>query len=72
MAGSVTVGVSLAETIQAKQQHILGVDTVRAFAALSVVLAHILGPKLPAMLQELGMSQNIADNSNTCLPAIRR
>jgi len=55
--------VSLAEGIPASQQHILGLDTVRAFAALSVVLAHILGPKLPSVLQNLGLNQGIADFS---------
>ena len=54
---------SLAEGIPASQQHILGLDTVRAFAALSVVLAHILGPKLPSVLQNLGLNQGIADFS---------
>lgn len=32
---------------------IMGVDSVRAFAALSVMLAHIIGPVLPAMFNAL-------------------
>lgn len=32
-----------------------GIDTVRAFAALSVMLAHIMGPVLPAMFNSLHM-----------------
>jgi len=63
VAGSLSAEVSLAEGIPASQQHILGLDTVRAFAALSVVLAHILGPKLPSVLQNLGLNQGIADFS---------
>ena len=61
MAGSLSAEASLAESIPASQQHILGLDTVRAFAALSVVLAHIVGPKLPGVLQGLGLSQGAAD-----------
>lgn len=63
MAGSLSADVSSAESIPASQQHILGLDTVRAFAALSVVLAHILGPRLPGVLQGLGLSQSAADFS---------
>lgn len=73
MAGSLTNGVSIVGDAPARQQHILGLDTVRAFAALSVMLAHILGPKLPGMLQGLGLTQEIADFSRfafTGLPAV--
>jgi peptidoglycan/LPS O-acetylase OafA/YrhL len=31
-------------------ERVIGVDSIRAFAALSVMLAHILGPILPDML----------------------
>lgn len=63
MAGSLTAGTSAAENTPARQQRILGLDTVRAFAALCVVLAHVLGPQLPAMMRELGLSPGIADLS---------
>jgi len=63
VAGSLSAGASLAETIPASQQHVLGLDTVRAFAALSVALAHILGPNLPGVLQGMGLSQGIAEFS---------
>ncbi|MBX4873272.1 acyltransferase [Rhizobium bangladeshense] len=33
--------------MRSDQQRVLGLDTVRAIAALSVVLAHLLGPSLP-------------------------
>lgn len=62
MAASLTSGLALGST-PAKQQHILGLDTVRAFAAMSVVLSHILGPRLAGVLQGLGMSQSVADFS---------
>lgn len=60
MAGLIT-DASIVGYAPAGQQHILGLDTVRAFAALSVILAHILGPNLPSMLQGLGLSQYMAD-----------
>lgn len=63
MAGSLTARVSLAESIPVGQKHVLGLDTVRAFAALSVVLAHILGPKLPGMLLNGGGGQELANVS---------
>lgn len=39
----------------------MGLDTVRAFAALSVVLAHILDPTLPGLLVKLGLSKDLAE-----------
>lgn len=42
------------------QAHLLGLDTVRAFAALSVMFAHILGPRLADMLHGLGVNQGLA------------
>jgi peptidoglycan/LPS O-acetylase OafA/YrhL len=36
-----------------KRERIYGIDSIRAFAALSVVLAHILGPVIPNMLRSL-------------------
>ena len=63
MAGSLTTLSPSIEYDSARRQHILGLDTVRAFAALSVMLAHILGPKLPAFLTSLGLSRDMADVS---------
>lgn len=63
MAGGLTAAMEIAPNTSTAQQHILGLDTVRAFAALSVVLAHILGPNLPGILQHLGVNQDIADLS---------
>lgn len=60
MAGSLTTEVSPIGSVSVRQQHILGMDTVRAFAALSVVLAHILGPWLPGILLRVGVSQELA------------
>jgi peptidoglycan/LPS O-acetylase OafA/YrhL len=40
---------------------VLGLDTVRAFAALSVMLAHIFAPALPAFLQSLGINQEFSE-----------
>jgi peptidoglycan/LPS O-acetylase OafA/YrhL len=61
MAGNLIVGEPGSSNISAKLPHVLGLDTVRAFAALSVVLAHILGPTLPDMLVTLGLSKDLAE-----------
>ncbi|MEZ0315965.1 MAG: acyltransferase family protein [Methylophilaceae bacterium] len=43
-----------------KPLHVVGLDTVRAFAALSVMFAHILGPGLPDIFTMLGFNNAIA------------
>ena len=74
MAGNLSADSSQSNSIVAvKQVHLLGLDTVRAFAALSVMFAHILGPRLPDMLHGLGVSQDLANLSRyifTGLPAV--
>ncbi len=61
MAGDLIVSVSDSSNPPAKLQHVLGLDTVRCFAALSVVLAHILGPEMPGMLVKLGLNKSLAE-----------
>ena len=51
MVGSVTVPNESNVNRGAKAGHIEGIDSVRALAALSVVLAHIVGPELPGLLK---------------------
>ena len=74
MAGNVSADLSKSNSIAAaKQVHLLGLDTVRAFAALSVMFAHILGPRLPDMLSGLGANQGLSALSKylfTGLPAV--
>ena len=74
MAGNLSADSLQSNSIVAvKQVHLLGLDTVRAFAALSVMFAHILGPRLPDMLHGLGVSQDLANLSRyifTGLPAV--
>ena len=38
------------------RERIYGVDSIRAFAALSVLLAHILGPVLPDLFRSIHLS----------------
>lgn len=40
--------------------HVIGPDTVRAFAALSVMCAHVLGPVLPDVLQKFGLGHELS------------
>lgn len=74
MAGNLRLDLSQSNSIAtAKQVHLLGLDTVRAFAALSVMLAHILGPRLPDMMSGLGANQGLSVLSKyvfTGLPAV--
>lgn len=73
MAGSLIAEIPPVVSIPSSQQHILGLDTVRAFAALSVMLAHILGPRLPDVLIMAGVSKELASFSKylfTGLPAV--
>lgn len=74
MAGSMTADAPHSGGITAvKQSHVTGLDTVRAFAALSVVLAHMLAPTLPDMLLGMGVSEELAQFSRyifTGLPAV--
>lgn len=64
MAGGVTAGTSQPDARAiAGQAHLSGLDSVRAFAALSVLFAHILGPSLPAMLLALGANPELSELS---------
>jgi peptidoglycan/LPS O-acetylase OafA/YrhL len=62
VAGSLIVEAPDVGAITLKQ-HVIGLDTVRAYAALSVMFAHILGPKLPTMIGWLGLSKDLAELS---------
>lgn len=55
MAGSVTIHNESAVNQGAKAEHVEGIDSVRALAALSVVLAHIVGPELPGLLKRTAL-----------------
>lgn len=62
MVGGITAGSSQPEPrALAGQAHLHGLDSVRAFAALSVLFAHILGPSLPAMLLVLGVNPKLSE-----------
>jgi len=64
VAGNLTASTSLPDNhVAVKQAHLLGLDTVRAFAALSVMFAHILDPRLPNILHGLGVNQELANLS---------
>ena len=64
MVGGITTGASRpVKPAIAGHAHLSGLDSVRAFAALSVLLAHILGPRLPAKLLALGVSPEISELS---------
>lgn len=59
MAGSVTIGSAAPDNRGAKARHLEGIDSVRALAALSVVLAHIVGPELPRLLKHTPLAATI-------------
>jgi len=64
MAGNLNADLSQpSNSATSTQAHLLGLDTVRAFAALSVMFAHILGPRLADLLQGLGVNQGLANLS---------
>lgn len=62
MAGSVSDAVSRESSFERGSVRVYGIDSVRALAALSVVFAHIVGPKLPDLLAHTPLAATIIPN----------